>query len=76
MKIKYDKESDAMYIYLAQDKKSTHTEEIREDLLVDYSGKEMIGIEILAASSKLSKKSLSDAQDKSVVYLSQIGHKR
>ena len=63
-----------MYIYLADGKKSTHTEEVREDLLVDYAGKEMIGIEILDASNKLSKKSLSNAGD-NAVYLHKISKK-
>ena len=58
MKVTYDSVADAMYIYFAEKKKSTRTEEVSEDFLVDYAGKEMIGIEILAASKKLPKKNL------------------
>lgn len=58
MKVTYDSVADAMYIYFAAKKKSTRTEEISEDFLVDYAGKEMIGIEILDASKKLPKKNL------------------
>ena len=47
-----------LYIYFSKDKKSTRTEEMGEDILVDYSGKEMIGIEILDASKKLPKQDL------------------
>jgi uncharacterized protein YuzE len=57
MKVTYDPKADAMYIYFSE-KRSTRTEEVREDLLVDYAGKELIGIEILDASKKLPKKNL------------------
>ncbi len=59
MKVTYDPISDAMYIYLSKKKKSTRTEEVREDLLVDYAGKELIGIEILDASKKLPREELA-----------------
>lgn len=58
MKVTYDPEADAMYIYFTESKKSTRTEEVSDDFLVDYSGKEMIGIEILDASKKLPKRNL------------------
>lgn len=58
MKVSYDPEADAMYIYFSEKKRSTRTEEVSDDFLVDYSGKEMIGIEILDASKKLPKKNL------------------
>ena len=58
MKVTYDAVADAMYIYFAEKKKSTRTEEVSEDFLVDYAGKEMIGIEILAVSKKLPKNNL------------------
>ncbi len=54
MKVTYDKKADAMYIYLVSGKKSTRTEEVGEGLLVDYSGKRPIGIEILDASKTIS----------------------
>lgn len=52
MKISYDPAVDAMYIWLS-DKKSTRTEVVSNDLMVDYSGKKLIGIEILDVSKKL-----------------------
>lgn len=58
MKVTYDPVADAMYIYFSENKKSTRTEEVSEDLLVDYAKGEMIGIEVLDASKKLSKKEL------------------
>lgn len=58
MKVSYDPEADAMYIHFSEKKRSTRTEEVSDDFLVDYSGKEMIGIEILDASKKLPKKNL------------------
>ncbi len=57
MRINYDPTADAIYIYLS-DKKSTKTEEIREDLRVDFNGKTLVGIEILDASKKLPKKEI------------------
>lgn len=72
MKFRYDKKADAMYIDLVPNKKSTHTEELREDILVDYNGKEMVGIEILDASNKLPKKSLVDAASSSPAILHRI----
>lgn len=59
MKVSYDPLADAIYIYFSKRKISTHTEEVRKDLLVDYSGKELIGIEVLDVSKKLPKKDLS-----------------
>ncbi len=57
MKVSYDPKSDAMYIYLSG-KKSTRTEEVGENMLVDYAGKELIGIEVLEASKRISKDNL------------------
>lgn len=57
MKVSYDPKSDAMYIYLSG-KKSTRTEEVGENMLVDYAGKELIGIEVLDASKRISKDNL------------------
>lgn len=59
MKVTYDPTADAMYIYFSDRKKSTRTEEVSEDFLVDYAGSEMIGIEILDASRKLPKENLN-----------------
>jgi len=53
MKISYDPEADAMFIYFVPGKKSTKTEEVYPDFLVDYSGKNLISLEILDVSKKL-----------------------
>lgn len=55
MKISYDPEADAAYIYFIKNKKSTRTEEVGEGLLVDYNGDDLIGIEILDVSKKFPK---------------------
>lgn len=52
MKVNYDPQADAMYIYISN-QKSTRTEEIAEDFLVDFNGKTPVGIEILSISEKL-----------------------
>lgn len=72
MKFRYDRKADAMYIDLVPNKKSTRTEELKGDILVDYNGKEMVGIEILDASNKLPKKSLADAAVSSPAILHRI----
>ncbi len=71
MKLTYDKEADAVYIDLVPNKKSTRTEEVRADILLDFNGKEMVGIEILDASEKLSKTNLTKFAKPSV-YLHKI----
>lgn len=58
MKVSYDPEADAIYIYLSKNKKSTRTEEVNDDVLVDYSGKDLIGIEVLNISKIMPKKEL------------------
>jgi len=67
MKVTYDPVADAMYIYFTEKKKSTRTEEVSDDFLVDYADKEMIGIEILDASRKLPKKNLDSLNPSSII---------
>ena len=67
MKVTYDPVADAMYIYFTEKKKSTRTEEVSNDFLVDFAGKEMIGIEILDASRKLPKKNLESLKPSSII---------
>ena len=58
MNVTYDPKADAVYIYFS-DKKSTNTVELRDDLMVDYAGSEMVGIEVLDVSKKIAKKDMS-----------------
>ena len=67
MKVTYDPVADAMYIYFSDRKKSTRTEEVSDDFLVDYRGEEMIGIEILDASRKLPKRNLESLKPASFI---------
>ena len=67
MKVTYDPVADAMYIYFSDKKKSTRTEEVSDDFLVDYAGSEMIGIEILDASRKLPKRNLESLKPASFI---------
>ena len=58
MKIRYDKNVDAMYIY-AEEGKPEYSEEISEGVIVDVSKEgRVVGIEILDASEKFSSNSL------------------
>lgn len=56
MKITYDAEADAIYIYLQgkPGERVDHTEELGDGIAVDYGqGDSVFGIEILDASKKL-----------------------
>jgi uncharacterized protein YuzE len=76
MKISYDPKADAAYIYFLKNKKSTRTEEIGDGLLVDYNGKDLVGIEILDVSKKLPKSEMKSITEvKKVNYPRVFTHK-
>jgi len=53
MKIKYDKEVDVLYIEFVNDK-VVESDEEKQDIIIDYNDKgNIIGIEVLNASSKM-----------------------
>jgi len=57
MKVRYDKEVDAMYVY-AEEGQSAYSEEIGEGIIIDVSKEgKIIGMEILDASEKFSPSS-------------------
>ena len=62
MKIEYDKEVDAAYIYIAPEIKegmAKKTVALNEDIILDFDGSgKLIGIEVLNASKHLHKKTL------------------
>lgn len=70
MKVTYDPGADAMYIRFSSAKRSSRAEEVGEDIIVDYVGKELVGIEILNVSKKLPKKELDKASFTLPVYRS------
>ena len=52
MKIQYDKDADAIYVRLSNDK-IVESEEIKEDVIVDYNEKdEIVSVEILNIKTK------------------------
>ena len=62
MKITYDKEADAAYIYFKKDK-IKKTKEITPDFIVDFNKNgEVVGLEVLSAS-----KNLKDLKKKTTV---------
>jgi len=64
MKVSYDSKADAMYIYLSPKKKRvTKTEEMSSGWIADYSGKELVGIEILDAAKVLGSKLKMEEKD-------------
>lgn len=76
MKISYDPEADAAYIYFVKNKRSTRTEEVSEGLLVDYNGDDLIGIEILGVSEKFPKEEIKSlTKMEKVDYPSAVAHK-
>lgn len=56
MKITYDKEADAMYLYFQQGKKVARTVELADLLVADLDRRgKVIGVEVLCASSQFPK---------------------
>jgi len=54
MKIRYDREVDAAYIYLKERPDQVTTVRLTEDIAVDFGpGEEVVGIEVLSASEHL-----------------------
>ena len=52
MKIQYDKDANAIYVRLSNDK-IVESEEIKEDVIVDYNEKdEIVSVEILNVKTK------------------------
>jgi len=67
MKITYDKMVDAMYVYTGIKTKIDHTVEINDRLLVDVDKDgQVVGIEILDASSREGLKSLEKSIKKGI----------
>ena len=61
MKIKYDKETDIVYISLSSQKIAESDQE-KQDIILDYEADgQIVGIEILNASSKME-------QEKGILY--------
>ncbi len=53
MKISYDQEADAMYIYLDEEAEVEKTKEIDHDVIIDYDKKgKIIGVELLLVKEK------------------------
>lgn len=65
MKVTYDKEADAMYVYFEEPRAGSakYTVALNDDIIVDFDkDKKIIGIEILSASQNLSKRELKEVQ--------------
>lgn len=66
MKIIYNKEADAAYIYLVEDIKkgeAKKTIELNQNIILDFNDKDkLLGIEILDASKTLNKQVLLESQ--------------
>lgn len=67
MRLEYDKEVDAAYIYLEQsikDGEVKKTIELNENIILDFDDKgKLLGVEILDASTILNKKVILEAQE-------------
>ena len=60
MEIKFDKEANALYIKLT-DKRIAYTEEVKPNIIVDFSeDNEPVGIEILNANKEISKSNIRE----------------
>ncbi len=59
MKFTYDKEANAAYIYFRKSQKVRKTKAITNDVVIDFGARgELLGIEILNASSHVARKDL------------------
>lgn len=56
MRITYDKETDALYIYLIEEEQQCKTVRLTDEIALDFAkGERLIGIEILDAKDVLGK---------------------
>lgn len=66
MKITYDKNADAAYIYVVhplREGQSKRTARIKDDIILDFDKKgKLLGVEVLNASKHLQKKVILQAQ--------------
>jgi uncharacterized protein YuzE len=59
MKITYDKETDALYIYLVEGEQQSKTVRLTDEIALDFAkGEQLIGIEILDAREVVGKGAL------------------
>ena len=59
IRITYDPEADAAYVYLAKKVSQPETRELDHDIYLDFDADErLVGIEVLAASKRLDLKHL------------------
>jgi len=69
MRIQYDKQADAMYIYLREKGKIEKTVKVNENILVDIDKKgNIVGIEILGVSEQIPQKEFSKFSMEMPVY--------
>ena len=62
MKVTYDAAADAVYVRLSKGGGSVTTKQVDKDILIDFNGKgQLIGIEVLSASERLSLSELEPA---------------
>ena len=66
MKLEYDREADAAYIYIEypiKDGQVKNTIELNDKIILDFDSKgKLLGVEILDASTVLNKKTLLEAK--------------
>lgn len=61
MRIEFDKEADALYMYLSK-KKIVRTVPVSENIIIDFDEKGgIVGIEMLSVSRQISAKSLKQS---------------
>lgn len=68
MKLKYDKEADAAYIYLDRDRiKVAETKELSDSVFIDYDAQgKPLGIEIIGVKDRIPSKALKYFQTQEV----------
>jgi uncharacterized protein YuzE len=52
MWLDYDEEADVLYVHFADQPRSTHSEMRDDGVILDYKGKDLVGVTVLEASQR------------------------
>jgi uncharacterized protein YuzE len=52
MWLDYDQEADVLYVHFEDKPKSTHSDMREDGIILDYKGKQLVGLTILEASQR------------------------
>jgi uncharacterized protein YuzE len=76
MRVDYDPEADAAYVYLREPARVERTEELDTDRLIDYEGDAPVGVELLNLRLGVHLDGLPQAEQIAAALLEQLGMHR